>query len=66
MASDIFDLKQEIHDAVGGDEPPWKVYGRIRIKTGVSLGPISEDDEVSSDEYQAVVDAAEEVTGEMF
>jgi hypothetical protein len=65
MASDIFELKQEIHDAVGGDEPPWKVYGRIRIKTGVSLGPISEDDEVSSDEYQEVVDAAEEVTGEM-
>jgi hypothetical protein len=66
MTSDIYQLKQEIHDAVGGNDPPWKVYGRIRIMTGVSLGPISEDDEVSDDEFEDVLEAAEEITGESF
>ncbi|MFC7059826.1 hypothetical protein [Halovenus salina] len=66
MTSDIYQLKQEINDAVGENEPPWKAYGRINIMTGVSLGPITEEDEVSDDQFEDVLQAAEEITGESF
>ncbi len=66
MTSDIYKLKEEIEEAYPGDEPPWKAFGRIKIKTGVSLGTINEDDTVSDEEYEDVLEAAEEVTGETF
>ncbi|XGI83090.1 hypothetical protein ACEU6E_07345 [Halorutilales archaeon Cl-col2-1] len=66
MASDIYRLKTEIEEAYPSDEPPWKAYGRIQLKTGVDLGSIGENDTVSDDEYEAVRKAAEEITGEEF
>lgn len=47
MASDIYRLKTEIEEAYPSDEPPWKAYGRIQLKTGVDLGSIGENDTVS-------------------
>lgn len=66
MPSDIYQLKQAIQEAYPGDEPPWKAFGRIKIMTGVSLAQIGEDDTVSDEEYETVVEAAEDVTGETF
>ncbi|MFT4923037.1 MAG: hypothetical protein ACI8XM_002258 [Haloarculaceae archaeon] len=66
MPSDIYQLKETIEEAYPGDEPPWKAFGRIKIMTGVSLANIHEDDTVSDEEYEDVLEAAEEVTGETF
>lgn len=64
MGSDIFQLKEEIKDAYPGDEPPWKAFGRIKLKTGIDLQEVSAGDELPDDDYEAVRQAAEEVTGE--
>lgn len=64
MATDIYELKRQIEAQTPGDEPPWKVYGRIKLKTGIRLATVEEGDTVSDDEYSEVKSAAEEVLGE--
>ena len=58
--ADITPLKEAIKETYSDDEPHWKAYGRIQIKTGIDL---RETDEVEAERVPELRRAAEEVTG---
>lgn len=66
MATKAFALKQQIIAAVPSDQLPWQFFGRILIKTGVSLARVTEDNELSREDLQKVQQAAQEIFGKAF
>lgn len=59
----MFELRQKIIAALPPGELEWGVFGRIRLKTGYSLGPVDANTQASPDELQKVKAAAEEILG---
>jgi len=66
MTTKAFALKQQILDAVPADQLPWQFFGRILIKTGISLGRLGKDTELSDEDLRKVSEAAEEIFGKVF
>lgn len=63
MASKIYELKQRIVAALPPLALPWKIYGRIILKTGYSLGRVEVDTTTDFVTLNKVRVAAEQVLG---
>lgn len=66
MPSAIFELKKKIEAALPQGELPWGIFGRINLKTRVSLGSVKEDTEVPAEDVEKVRAAAKEILGSNF
>lgn len=63
MASKIYQLKEQIAQNIPSGEVPRTIYSRLMLKTGLMWASISPETEVSDEQYQKALKAAQEILG---